>query len=162
PKKTRWFWIAGDDFTGRPVLKLHSNESFAGSTPSASPTREGLPRNIGQSAPPAPRGREKDKRKPNKQRKTLGCGFMATTQGLNPPILSFNDKPGANKNTYTYYLGRARTHRVSGECFRLANLLKPIHLAQRATGWLWGIRWFHAMASTLLVWHQTDTGMLIT
>src|SRR3954453_8750060 len=54
PTNTLPPWIAADDFTAPPVLKLQSNSSFAGKLPSAIPNNPWLPRNIGQSAALAP------------------------------------------------------------------------------------------------------------
>src|SRR5882724_9849396 len=42
--------MAAEDLTGPPALKVHSKTGFAGKLPSARPSREGPPRNIGQSA----------------------------------------------------------------------------------------------------------------
>ena len=41
--------MAGDDFTGPPVLKLHFSTGFSGNRASLVPASDGCPRNIGQS-----------------------------------------------------------------------------------------------------------------
>src|SRR6266850_105698 len=41
--------MAGEDFTGLPVLKVQSRVSLESRLPEAVPTKAGLPRNMGQS-----------------------------------------------------------------------------------------------------------------
>src|SRR5690242_5227899 len=98
--------MAGEDFTGPPVLKLHNKVNFGAKLPFATPSNAGLPRNIGQLSARAP-GANKHIAAAQTYAWLLAFKCIASNEfnsGYLPcaGTVSFTSACRANKNTYTY------------------------------------------------------------